>query len=117
MARLLVVEDDPGIAGLMGMYLRRAGHLVEPFGDGDAALRWFAAHGATVDLVILDLMLPGLDGRGVCRRIWSGEAGPWSRTVDVHVSRLRDRLDAAAAGLDIEGVRGVGYRLVVSDDR
>jgi DNA-binding response OmpR family regulator len=240
MARVLVVEDDPCVAGLVALFLRHAGHAVEPFADGAAALRWFAANGPGIDLVVLDLMLPGLDGRGVCRRIrdgaggnprvpilmltalddkrdrlegfalgaddylvkpfdpdelvarvgailrraeppttgpapdraaddvrrlgravldlparrllvdgreeplrprefdllaalaarpgvvlsresllervWGGEAGPDSRTIDVHVSRLRDRLEAAGAGLRVEGVRGVGYRLIVPEE-
>ena len=50
-------------------------------------------------------------------RVW-GEGYPGdTRTVDVHVSRLRDRLAAARLGLAIDTVRSVGYRLVAGEDR
>jgi two-component system alkaline phosphatase synthesis response regulator PhoP/two-component system response regulator MtrA len=235
MARILVVEDDPSIADLVRLYLRREGHEVEIVDNGATALRRFEATAQETDLVVLDLMLPGLDGRGVCRRIrdasavpivmltaldddrdkiegldlgaddyvtkpfnpqelvarvrailrrataprgypapaaaeagrsidvgnarialdarrllvdgedvplrtkefdllaafaqsagivltrdqllervWGGEFEGDTRTVDVHVSRLRDRLAAAGARLEIETVRSVGYRLAVS---
>ncbi|MEA2528850.1 MAG: two-component system, OmpR family, response regulator, partial [Thermomicrobiales bacterium] len=44
-------------------------------------------------------------------RVWGGEFDGDTRTVDVHVSRLRDRLDAAGATVEIETIRSVGYRL------
>jgi len=69
MARILVVEDDPAIAELVRLYLRRDGHDVELIDDGVAALHRIEVNAAQTDLVILDLMLPGLDGRGVCRRV------------------------------------------------
>jgi DNA-binding response OmpR family regulator len=228
MSRILVVEDDRPIAELVQLYLRRDGHEVEIEEDGAVALRRFEAAPTTLDLVVLDLMLPGLDGRGVCRRIraasdlpvimltaldddrdkiaglelgaddyltkpfnpnelvarvravlrraaraapstageargiaignlridpesrrvlvegqeialrtkefdllaalaasagivlsrdrllervWGGEFEGDTRTVDVHVSRLRERLDAVGATVEIETVRSVGYRL------
>jgi DNA-binding response OmpR family regulator len=241
MTRVLVVEDDPAIAGLVRLYLTHAGWEPELVADGAKALRRLEANVGHYDLVVLDLMLPGLDGRGLCRRIraglggrsdvpilmltalddrrdtlegfalgaddyltkpfdpdelvarlkallrrvgggqqgvaerergpdevrrlgkaildvaarrltvggtevslrprefdllaalamrpgvvctrdallervWDNEPGAESRTVDVHVSRLRERLDAAGAGLAIETVRGVGYRLAVAGD-
>ena len=228
MARILVVEDDRSIAELVQLYLRREGHETELVDNGVTALRRLESAPAPVDLVVLDLMLPGLDGRGVCRRlrassdipvimltaldddrdkieglelgaddyltkpfnpqelvarvrailrrasrlaphssepgrcfdvgnlhldldarrllvagrdvalrtkefdllaalavsngivlsrdqllerVWGGEFDGDTRTVDVHVSRLRDRLDAAGATAEIETVRSVGYRL------
>ncbi|HYM52673.1 MAG TPA: response regulator transcription factor [Candidatus Dormibacteraeota bacterium] len=62
-ARILVVEDEPHLRELLRLYLEREGHRVTDVGDGTAALAAFDAHGA--DLVILDLMLPGMQGETV----------------------------------------------------
>ncbi|MEV1025688.1 response regulator transcription factor [Streptomyces sp. NPDC050264] len=68
-ARVLVVDDDPTVAEVVTGYLERAGHVVDRAGDGPEALAHAAAH--RPDLVVLDLMLPGMDGLEVCRRIRS----------------------------------------------
>ncbi|MFJ7077396.1 response regulator transcription factor [Streptomyces sp. NPDC098781] len=70
-ARVLVVDDDPTVAEVVSGYLDRAGYVVDRAGDGPDALARAAAH--RPDLVVLDLMLPGMDGLEVCRRI-RGEA-------------------------------------------
>ncbi|MCV0402798.1 MAG: response regulator transcription factor [Chloroflexi bacterium] len=62
-ARILVVEDEPQLRALLRLYLEREGHTVADAGDGQAALAAFDAEGA--DLVILDLMLPGMQGETV----------------------------------------------------
>lgn len=62
-ARILVVEDEPRLRELVRLYLEREGHSVSDAGDGPAALEAYAAGGA--DLVILDLMLPGMQGEAV----------------------------------------------------
>jgi len=67
--RILVVEDDPTVADVVARYLEREGFDVETVVDGPAALESAAA--ATPDLMVLDLMLPGLDGLEVFRRIRS----------------------------------------------
>jgi DNA-binding response OmpR family regulator len=65
---VLVVEDDPNIADLVELYLRRDGFLVHQAGDGEAALRIIAER--RPQLVVLDLGLPGtVDGLEVCRRV------------------------------------------------
>ncbi|MFJ4471781.1 response regulator transcription factor [Streptomyces sp. NPDC089424] len=66
-ARVLVVDDDPTVAEVVSGYLVRAGYVVDRAGDGPAALARTAAHWP--DLVVLDLMLPGMDGLEVCRRM------------------------------------------------
>lgn len=66
-ARVLVVDDDPTVADVVARYLRRDRYEVECVDDGIAALRRFAA--TDVHLVVLDLLLPGLDGLEVCRRM------------------------------------------------
>jgi DNA-binding response OmpR family regulator len=65
--RVLVVEDDLTVAEVVLAYLRRAGYEVAHAADGPAALECAAR--SWPDLVVLDLMLPGLDGLEVCRRL------------------------------------------------
>ncbi|NEC29652.1 response regulator transcription factor [Streptomyces sp. SID8111] len=65
--RVLVVDDDPTVAEVVAGYLDRAGYVVDRAGDGPAALARAETH--RPDLVVLDLMLPGMDGLEVCRRI------------------------------------------------
>ncbi|MDQ6909839.1 MAG: response regulator transcription factor [Actinomycetota bacterium] len=67
MARILVVDDDPTVAEIVSRYLSREGFAVESVGDGAEALARAAA--SLPDVVVLDLMLPGLDGLEVCRRL------------------------------------------------
>jgi len=67
MNRILVVEDDPDIADLIRRYLSRAGHDVEVLASGSAALA--RVREQAPDLLILDLMLPGMAGIDVCRAI------------------------------------------------
>jgi two-component system, OmpR family, response regulator ResD len=70
--RILVVDDDPTVTEVVASYLDRAGFAVDTAADGPGALARAAA--SPPDLVVLDLMLPGLDGLQVCRRL--REAGP-----------------------------------------
>jgi two-component system response regulator ResD len=64
---ILVVDDDPTVSDVVRRYLERAGYQVMLAPDGPAALSAFARH--QPDLVVLDLMLPGIDGLEVCRRL------------------------------------------------
>jgi DNA-binding response OmpR family regulator len=65
--RVLVIDDDPNVSEVVAAYLEREGCIVEVRADGEAGLE--AALADPPDLVVLDLMLPGLDGLEVCRRI------------------------------------------------
>jgi DNA-binding response OmpR family regulator len=65
--RILVVDDDPTVTEVVAGYLDRAGFRVDRAADGPTALAVAAAR--PPDLVVLDLMLPGLDGLEVCRRL------------------------------------------------
>ncbi|MEO9325215.1 response regulator transcription factor [Nocardioides sp. C4-1] len=67
MARVLVVDDDVTVREVVVSYLRAAGHDVDEAGDGAAGLD--AMRRAPADLVVLDLMMPRLDGRETCRRL------------------------------------------------
>jgi two-component system, OmpR family, response regulator ResD len=67
MSQVLVVDDDETIAGVVAGYLQRAGHAASIVGDGAAALAAVAAE--PPDLMVLDLMLPEVDGLEVCRQV------------------------------------------------
>jgi DNA-binding response OmpR family regulator len=66
-ARILVVEDEPRLRDLLRLYLERDGHAVTAVGDGGAALA--AVEAERIDLVVLDLMLPGVSGEAVLSAI------------------------------------------------
>jgi DNA-binding response OmpR family regulator len=72
--RVLVVDDDPTVSDVVRRYLERAGMTVEVFGDGESALARALAE--PPDLVVLDLMLPGLSGLDVCRRLRVAQPTP-----------------------------------------
>lgn len=67
MAKVLIVDDEPNIREVVGLYLRRDGHDVVSATDGEEALKVFRE--TEPDLVVLDLMLPKLGGLEVCRRM------------------------------------------------
>ncbi|MEU6976930.1 MULTISPECIES: response regulator transcription factor [unclassified Streptomyces] len=92
-ARVLVVDDDPTVAEVVTGYLRRAGHDVEHAADGPAALG--SAARTAPDLVVLDLMLPGIDGLEVCRRLRA------ERPVPVIMLTARGDEDDRIAGLEL----------------
>ena len=62
---IMVIEDEPSIAEVVSLYLRRADYQVQVFNDGRSALH--ALEGQLPDLIILDLMLPGMDGLAIMR--------------------------------------------------
>ncbi len=65
--RILVVEDETRLAMLLGRGLREDGHAVDLVETGEEALDWIDA--GAYDVVVLDIMLPGIDGLEVCRRL------------------------------------------------
>ncbi|QTV80022.1 response regulator transcription factor [Microbacterium sp. NIBRBAC000506063] len=74
MTRILLVEDEPDLADPLAYLLRREGYDVEIAEDGPTALAAFRDRGA--DVVLLDLMLPGMSGTEVCRQIRSSSTVP-----------------------------------------
>ena len=74
MANVLVVDDDHTVREVVVSYLLAGGHTVAEAADGERALELMQASPA--DLVILDLMLPGIDGLEVCRRLRSDSDVP-----------------------------------------
>jgi two-component system OmpR family response regulator len=91
--RILVVEDEVKMAGLLHRGLSEDGHVVDVARHGDDAV-WMGQV-VEYDAIVLDLMLPGLDGVGVCRR-WR-ESGVWS---PVLMLTARDAVEDRVAGLD-----------------
>ena len=69
-----MVEDDPALAATLDRVLTAEGHDVEAAADGNDALR--RAQRRTFDLVVLDVLLPGLDGIAVCRRLRASGSTP-----------------------------------------
>lgn len=74
MTRILLVEDEPDLADPLAYLLRREGFEVEISEDGPGALEAFRERGA--DIILLDLMLPGMPGTEVCRQVRQSSAVP-----------------------------------------
>jgi DNA-binding response OmpR family regulator len=110
MATVLLVEDDPAARQGLELALRRLGYEVRPAETGEAALE--SIRDAGVDVVVLDVMLPGLDGFEVCRRL--------RRDGDVPVIMLTARGDdldivgGLEAGADDYVVKPVEPRVLAS---
>ena len=66
---VLVVDDDPSIPSVLESLLGRKGIRVETARDGAEALTWFRQHGDEVDLVLMNLTMPGMDGVEASRRL------------------------------------------------
>jgi DNA-binding response OmpR family regulator len=96
MSRILLVEDDPDIADLIVHYLERAGHAVDVIVTGTEALG--QARATRPDVVVLDWMLPGLDGLEVCRALRADAA-----TAGTPIIMLTARADESdrVAGLEL----------------
>ncbi len=95
-ARVLVVEDDPTVREVVTTYLRRDGYDVQEAADGIEALR--LATPVLPDLVVLDLMLPGVDGLAVCRRL--RDRGPVPIIILTALGEEADRVLGLELGAD-----------------
>jgi two-component system, OmpR family, response regulator len=91
--RVLIVEDKAKMAGLIRRGLEREGMAVDVAGEGEEAL--WKAEAVDYDAIVLDLMLPGIDGLEVCRRL--RESGVWS---PILMLTARDAVRDRVAGLD-----------------
>ena len=92
-AHILVIEDDPGIARVVGLYLERDGHSVTAVADGLAGLQ--TARDSRPDLIVLDIMLPRLDGMAVCRALRA------ESDVPIIMATARVAEEDRLAGLDL----------------
>ena len=93
LVRVLVVEDEAKMADLLSRGLREEGHAVDVASRGEDAL-WMA-RATPYDAILLDVMLPGLDGLAVCREL--RDAGIWT---PVLILTARDAVGDRVAGLD-----------------
>ena len=92
-ARILVIEDDEGITRFLRRGLAYEGYTVDVAGNGQAGL--VAARDNPPDLVVLDLMLPGIDGLEVCRRLRAGGEVP------ILILTAKDGVNDRVLGLDM----------------
>lgn len=90
---ILIVEDDRVVAETLTLYLQQAGYVVDAVPDGATGLA--RARDARVRLVILDLMLPGLNGRDVCRQLRA------TSRVPIMMLTARSSEDDRVAGFDL----------------
>lgn len=90
---ILVVEDEPSIAEVVELYLRRAGYQVRLVSDGDEAMKIFQDR--LPDLLVLDVMLPGVDGFSILR--WLRDR---SDTPVIFITARREEIDRIA-GLEM----------------
>ena len=124
---MLVVEDDASIRELLRLHLDLSGFAIDEADEGRKALD--LARSTPFDLVLLDVMLPGLDGISVCRAIrtsgpnvdtpilmltarWSDDTYVTDRTVDTVISRLRRKIERDPQDPEmLLTAWGVGYKL------
>lgn len=95
--RLLIIEDNPPLRNSVQQYLREAGYLVDAVATGDEGL--WAASENPYDAILLDLMLPGVDGMEILRRL-RAKGNPVHILVISARDGLEDRLEALDAGAD-----------------
>ncbi len=95
--RILIVEDEPKLARLLARGLAEEGHPADVAATGEEAL-WMAGS-AAYDAIVLDVMLPGLDGFEVCRRLRA--AGSWAPVLMLTARDATfDRIGGLDAGAD-----------------
>ena len=96
MSRVLIVEDDPDIASLVDRYLQKAGFSTEVLTSGRDALKGIADR--PPDLIVLDVMLPGVDGLEICRAV---RAGPKTANVPIIMLTARAEESERIVGLEL----------------
>ncbi len=96
--RVLVVEDNPDVAANIGDYLEDKGHVVDFALDGITGLHLAVAQ--TVDVIVLDIMLPGMDGMALCRRFREGSDKTTPILMLTAKDTLEDKLEGFEAGAD-----------------
>src|SRR5918994_181435 len=94
MPRVLIVEDDDAMRDMIGYALAEEGMEVEAVADGESALEIFSSSGP-FDVVILDVMLPGIDGVSVCKELTSASDVP------VVMLTARDDETSVVVGLEV----------------
>ena len=95
--RILVIEDNPDLAANLVDYFEAKGHLADAAGDGITGLNLATRN--EYDVIVLDLMLPGLDGLSLCRRL----RGDLGRLTPILMLTARDTIEDKIAGLEAGG--------------
>lgn len=90
--KILLVDDDPGIIEVLRLYFEKEGYVVSTCSQGDMALA--AVDSFKPDIILLDLMLPGMDGNDICREL--------RKTSDIPVIMLTARTDTLDKVLGLE---------------
>ena len=98
MPRILIVEDDPAVRDVVEHSLSREGMKTLAVGDGESALARLREEAEPFDLVVLDVMLPGMDGIEVCREIRASGA---ARGVPILMLTARDDETSVVVGLEV----------------
>jgi DNA-binding response OmpR family regulator len=114
--RVLVVEDEPNIRELVCLHLGLEGYHCDAVGDGNEALR--RAERESFDLLVLDVMIPGLDGLAVCRAVRNGQI---NRDVPILMLTARreesDKVVGLESGADDYLTKPFGVRELVARAR
>jgi DNA-binding response OmpR family regulator len=98
MTRILIVEDDPAVRDVVEHALSREGMETETASDGEKALESLRA-AKPFDLVVLDVMLPGMDGVSVCQELRNGDSP--SADASVLILTARDDETSVVVGLEV----------------
>jgi DNA-binding response OmpR family regulator len=116
MTQVLVVEDEPNIRELVCLHLKHEGYECEALADGSAALK--RSESKRFDLMVLDLMIPGLDGVSLCRAIRNGRL---NRDVPILMLTARrdetDKVVGLESGADDYLTKPFGVRELVARAR
>jgi two-component system, OmpR family, response regulator len=97
--RILVVEDEARLASLLRRGLTEEGHAIDLAADGEEALAWIGAFPGSYDAIVLDIMLPGVDGLEVCRRLRRGRIQAPILLLTAR-DTVADRVEGLDAGAD-----------------
>jgi len=93
-AQIMVVDDDPDTVSILARHLQREGYTAIEAGSGQDCLRLLRDR--TADVILLDLMMPGMDGFDVCRAL---KGNPRTAEIPIIMITARDDLDARAEGM------------------
>jgi DNA-binding response OmpR family regulator len=100
--KILIVEDDPIQMRAISLPLERKGYEVTTIDSGERAIDWLAESEHVPDLVILDVVMPGLNGYDVCRAVRAGSATAAVPVIFLTARRGReDMAEASSAGSDL----------------
>jgi DNA-binding response OmpR family regulator len=96
LAHIMVVDDDPDTVAIVSRYLQREGFTAVPACSGAECLR--LAEVPPIDVILLDLMMPDMDGFSVCRAL---KANPATAEIPIIMLTARDDVDARTEGIEL----------------